>query len=205
MRKTQKLKLMILASAAMVAIPVVAAMAASTSVTVTANFRKAISVTSGTDLNFSKIDYSSNAVTASDYVTVGTNSSVTYAGGNFAGGSGAVTTAGDVQVVTGDPLAVWVECSTTATLANGSNTIQATGIEVTTVGGATTYGSGNACLGAGSPAMGFTLVGGGAAADHIKVGGKLDGSTASGGTIVSGAYSTANAGGSPVIVDIYYQ
>lgn len=202
MFKIKNRKMMIAASAAILSIPVVAALAANptVNVTVTANFRRAISLSSGTNLDFNKVDYSNSTVTSADFVKVGTNSAAIY-GGAWTAGAGAVTTAGDVQVVTGDALPVWVECTNTATLKNGAATIQATGIEVTTASASGAFGTGNACQGIGTHAFGFTLAGSGA--DHIKVGGKLDGGTASGGTIVGGAYSTS--GGTPVRVDVYYQ
>ena len=200
MLKVKNRKLMIAISAAIVALPVVAALAASQNVTVTASFRRAISLTSATGLDFSKIDYSNPTVTGADFVTVGTSGASGY-GGNWSASSGAAVTAGDVQVLTGDALPVWVECTNTATLKNGTNTIQATGIEVDVSTNTHASGLGNTCQGIGTHAFGFTLTGG--AADHIKVGGKLNGGTASAGTIASGAYSTST--GTPVQVDVYYQ
>jgi hypothetical protein len=167
------------------------------------NFQGALSLASPTPLNFDRVDFANVTVSNADHVDIGSNSQAHYFGA-FTPGAGAAPTAGDVQVIVGSAgLPVQVTCDSSVTLANGNNTIKVTGIEIA-ANGPVPYGSGAKCNGSsGASALNFVLLGLGA--DHIKIGGKLDGGTASGGVITTGIYTTTAAGGSDIQVNVVYQ
>lgn len=176
-----KTRILMLASAAVVALPVAIAIAAPTSVPVTVSFRQAITLNTTSDLAFGQIDYASAAVTGADTVTIDPDGTATPAG-TFTLGAGP-RTSGNVNVVTADALAASVYCDTSATLTSGANSIVVNNVTIDANAGADI-----ACSGIGTGVGSFVLTGGGA--DNIRVGGTLDGATAlPGGNIVSGAYA----------------
>lgn len=198
MFKNKKLRLLGLAAAAFVALPV-AAYATTTAMHATATFYAAITLTP-TDMQFSKVDYSATPSLAGDFVRLGTNNAATY-GGVFSAHTGASTAAGTVTVNTGTTGAtVDIACSTTGVMADaGTGLISVTGTEVTTgAGGA--YGTGSACAGTGTPSTTKVLAGG----DVFKLGGQINGSTQAG-AWVGGAYDTNSAGGTNISVQVTYQ
>lgn len=171
-------------------------MAASTTIDATATFRQAITLGNEADMAFGTIDYVT-PVAGADTVTMATDGTLTGAGNFSAAASG---TAGSVDIVTGtDGLTVEVQCDTTATLTDGTESIQVTGLEIATIDN---LAATSACAGIGTPAMAFVL--NSATNATIKVGGVLDGSTASGG-FAGGAFSTANGGGDNIQIDVIYQ
>lgn len=183
MLKFNSTKLLMLASAAIVAIPLATAVAGPATVPVTATFRQAISLATTSDLAFGKIDYVSATVTGSDKVVLAPDGTATPSG-NFSLATGLPRTAGNVNVLTATTgLAASVYCSTSATLSDGSSHT----ITVNSIKFATNGGSATSCAGLGTGAGSFTLSGGGA--DNVTVGGTLDGGTASGGTIFPAAYT----------------
>jgi hypothetical protein len=149
-------------------------------------------------MDFGTIEFSA-APAAGDTASLGTNGAIAYAG-NFSGG--ATGTAGEVNIATGNVGAtVEVFCDNVGTLTRtGGGSINVNNIEVAFTGGA--LGSGSACNGvSGAAATTRVLAGGGA--DLILLGGRLDGATAA--AFVGGSYSTANAGGDSIQVDVFYQ
>lgn len=189
-------KILMLAGAAVVALPV-AVIAAPTSVESTATFRAAVSLQTNNALEFSIVDYASPTVTGADTVVLNPQTGAATYNGQFSAGTGAAVAPGEVEILTSsaDPASVY--CSTSATLTDGGgNTIGVTGVNF--YNGTSVV----ACAGTGTGAGSFTLTAGGG--DLIQIGGTLDGATASGGTIVPANYSTANAGGSAIQVDVIY-
>ncbi|GEM_PF-5657033 len=173
-------------------------MAASTTIEATASFREAITLGGEVDMAFGQVDYSGTPG-AGDTVTMDLSGNLTSAG-NFTGA--ATGTAGSVDIQTGtDGLTIEVQCDTTATLtdAAGSESIQVNNISVGTIDN---LGSPSACAGTGSAAMTFALSAG--TNDTLKLGGVLDGNTASAG-FGGGAYSTANTSGDNIEVVVIYQ
>lgn len=179
--------------------------ATTANVDATARFLDAL-VLNAVAMDFGTVEFAA-APAGGDTATLGTNGVINYAG-NFAGsGTG---TAGQVQITSGaDGETVEVFCDTTATMVEGvglTATIDVVAIEVVSeTTGPQAPGSGSACGGVGAvtPATTMVLDIGGGTADTFFLGGQIDGATASG--FVAGTYSTANAGGDDIQVDINYQ
>ena len=187
-----------MASVAAISSAPIIARAATTSIDVTAQFLNAITLANEVNMDFATVEFSA-APAGGDTATLGTNGTITYAG-NFSGaGTG---TAGEVEI-TGGTVGQTVEifCDVSATLARtGGGTINADDIRVSFTAGAP--GAGSACNGvAGAAATTRVLAGGGA--DVILFGGRLNGATAA--SFVAGSYSSANAGGNDIQVDVFYQ
>jgi hypothetical protein len=196
-----KMKIMMLATVAAVAIPATMAVAASTTLHANAFFRAAITLTA-TAMNFSNVDFTAAPSAGTDFVRLGTNNAATY-GGVFAAGAGAAPTAGDVTINTGTSgLVVDVSCDASGTLANaaGDSLISFT-LEVDDAASTGAYGTGFACAGTGTPSTSLTLDG----TDAFKFGAEIDGSTTAGAGAFGGAYSTTNTNGVPVTVVVNYQ
>ena len=176
--------------------------AATTNINAVANFLTAITLGNEADIDFGTIEYSA-VPGAGDTASLGTNGAIAYAG-NFSGaGTG---TAGSVDVTAGtDTSTIEIFCETSATMTDGAGaSIDVVGIEVVPETGATgAYGSGTACAGLGVAATTMALDIGGGTGDTFYFGGQLDGSTAA--SFVAASYSTANAGGSDIQIDVYYQ
>ncbi|MEZ0224936.1 MAG: DUF4402 domain-containing protein [Alphaproteobacteria bacterium] len=186
MHKTYKLKLMILASAAMIAMPI-AAFAANTSVPVTATFRTAVSISPTATLAFGNIDFSGADVTAGS-VTIPTTGSAS-AVAPFSLGTG-TRNAGSATVSGDSGEAITLTCSSAVTLTAGSETINVTPVTYEWPGEAAA-----SCTGA--PVSITTSLTG---SDLVKFGGTIDGSTASNAaTFAPGVYSGA------IVVDVVYQ
>lgn len=189
-------KMMLLASAAVIMIPAGVSMAATTSIDATASFLAAIALANEVDMDFGNIEFAA-APGAGDTATMDTAGNIAYAG-NFSGP--ATGTPGSVDVTGGtDGNVLEIECSSSATLSDGAGaSIDLVSIQVQPEGGAAA-----ACQGAGTPAATMTLDIGGGTADQFTFGGQLDGSTAA--SFVGGSYSTANAGGTNITIDVNYQ
>jgi hypothetical protein len=198
-------KLSLLASAMLVVLPAAAGYATTTNMDATAYFRAAIVLTN-TAMDFSKIDYSAAPSAGADNVTLGTDGVAGY-NGVFAVGDHAAPAAGTVTITSGTAGEnIEVRCDATATLSNVANTssIGITNIEVTddaTDAGGLPTGTGSACLGVGGAAAITTTL---AVNDVFRFGGKINGGVL-GGAWAAGAYSTGNAGGDDIVVDITYQ
>lgn len=193
-------KFLMLATAMIVGAPLSYAIAASTNMDATANFRTAITLTP-TNMDFSDIDVTA-APGAGDTYAMGTNNAI-IAAGVFSTSGGASPAAGTVVVNTGDVGAtVEVRCDASATMADaGGATIGVAGIEVTDSAATAAYGAGNACNGVGGAAATTLVLDG---TDSFSFGGQIDGSTQAG-VWAGGAYSTGNAGGDDIQVDVIYQ
>lgn len=149
-------------------------------------------------MDFATIEFSA-APGAGDTASLGTNGAIGYAG-NFAGvGTG---TAGEVEITTGTVgETVEIFCDAGATLTDGAGaSIDVVGVEVAFAAGA--FGTGSGCNGVGGAAATTRVLAGGGA-DVILLGGQLDGTTAA--AFVAAAYSTANAGGNNIQIDVFYQ
>lgn len=192
-------KLMMLASAAIIAIPVSMASADTTQINAVAVFLNAITLNGEVDMDFGIVEFAA-APAGGDNADLGTDGSIAYAG-NFSGtGTG---TAGSVTVATGsNGYTVEVFCDTTATMTDGAGaSIDVVGIEVVEESLNGPYGGGNACQGPGTAATSLVLNTG--VVDTFKFGGRIDGATAA--AFVAGSYSTGNAGGDDVNIDVFYQ
>lgn len=167
-----------------------------------ADFISGVDVGNEQNMDFGMIDFGP-APGMGDTVSLGTDGTVGYAGGNFSGlGAG---TAGSVDVTVGiNGATVEVFCDSTATLSNGSGgSIDAVGLEVVPENATGAYGAGAPCNGvAGAAAASMVLNIG--TLDTFVFGGQLDGLTAVGfGT--GGTFSTSNIGGDDVQVNVFYQ
>lgn len=194
------MKKIIIASAAVASITS-SAYAATTNIDALVNFVAAITLGNEVDMDFSSVAFSGAPTIAGDNVQLGTDDSITY-NGVFQAGIAPAPTAGEVEITAGNVGAtVDIECDATAVMSDGAgNSIGVANIEITDTAGA--FGAGNACAGIGSTAMSRVLAGGGA--DVLYLGGEIDGSTV-GGTFGAGAYSSANAGGDDIQIDVNYQ
>lgn len=198
---TKNKKFMMLATAAVIALPITMASAATTNINAVALFLDAITLNGEVDMDFGTIEFSA-APAGGDNADLGTDGSIVYAG-NFSGpGTG---TAGSVTIATGtDTYIIEVFCDATATMTDGAGaSIDVVGIEAAETSLAGTYAAaGSACNGvAGAAATNLTLNGG--VVDTFKFGGRIDGATAA--AFVAGSYSTAFAGGNDVQIDVFYQ
>jgi hypothetical protein len=189
--KTNLKKLLLLTSAIAVAMPLAVATAATTNIDAVAKFVEAITLGNEVDMDFGQIEFS-GAPGAGDTVTLTTAGGVTYAGVFDGGGAG---TAGSVEVTVGTVgETVDVFCDNTATMTRtGGGSIGVDNIQVNVGAGAV------ACQGIGSAATTRVLAGG----DVFTFGGRINGATAAG--FVAGDYSTANAGGDNIQIDVFYQ
>ena len=194
-------KLMMLATAAIIAVPISMASAATTNIDAVAVFLDAITLNGEVNMDFDIVEFSA-APAAGDHADLGTNGTIAYLG-NFSGGGTGV--AGSVTIATGtNGQIIEVFCDTTATMTDGAGAsidvvlIEAAAQNVT----GTFAGAGSVCNGvAGAAATNLTMNGG--VLDTFKFGGRVDGATAA--AFVAGSYSTAFAGGDDVQVDIFYQ
>jgi hypothetical protein len=138
-----------------------------------------------------------------DLVSLGTDGSLVYTGG-FSGTS--TGSAGAVAITSGsDGQPVDIFCSTSAHLTNTTGqSIDAVRIKIAPKNATGSYATaGFLCQGpTGNPATTtFPLVFG--TLDTVMLGAQLDGSTVAGG-FTGGSYSTTNAGGRDVQVDVVY-
>jgi len=196
---TKKMKTRLLMGALALIIPASGAIAATTTIEATAQFLNAIVLGNEVDMDFDLIEFSA-APAGGDTASLGTNGNIAYAG-NFTGAGTGI--AGEVEVTTGTVgQVVEIFCDSSGVLTDGAGaSINVTNIEVD-FGAGSAFGGGAACNGvAGAAADTLTLAGGGA--DVVLFGGRLDGATAA--AFVAGNYSTANAGGDNIQVDVFYQ
>jgi hypothetical protein len=171
--------------------------ATSTNVHATATFISNLVLTPS-DMQFGNISFN-GALGSPDTVVLTTAGGISYNGVFSSGGSSTITP-GDVAIAGTFGNQLDVSCSSTATLAQspGSGKIGITGIKVANLSAAS--GGGTACTGASNTVLTFTLTSG--TDDHLKLGGTIDGSTAT--SFAAGTYSTANSGGADVVVDVVY-
>lgn len=171
--------------------------AASTQMGATAVFLSAITLTP-TNMQFGNVTFGA-APGGSDTVTLTTAGGISYAG-TFAAGGGTVA-AGDVAITGSAGNTLNVSCAISGTLAqaSGSGRIDVNNVRIANESAAA--GGGNACAGVGTTVLSFTLTA--ASDDQLKVGGRIDGSTQV--SFAAGSYSTANAGGASIQIDVVYQ
>lgn len=191
-----------LALLAILALPA-AAGAQSANVPSNANFTAGVTLGNEQDFDFGTINFS-GAPGAGDTVSLGTDGSQVFGGGNFSGS--ATGTPGRVDVTAGNNgQVVEVFCDQSATLSNagGTSSIDVVNIKVAPENATGSYAAaGQPCNGvAGAPAHSFTLDLG--VLDTFVFGGQIDAATVSG--TLGGDYSTQNPGGDDIQVNVFYQ
>jgi len=198
MFRTNK-KIMGLALAAAVALPM-GAYAATTNIEATANFLTAITLGGEVNMDFGTIEFAA-LPGVGDTVTIGTDGTLAFAG-TFTGA--ATGTAGGVDITAGtDTSTVEVFCDASATMTRvGGGSIDVITIQADAENATSGAGAGNNCNGVGGAAA-TTLVLNVGTLDTFNFGGQIDGATAA--AFVAGSYSTANAGGDNIQVDVFYQ
>ena len=164
-----------------------------------AQFRQAITLTKNSDIDFSSssaIDFTGTPG-AADFVRLGTDGNVTYAGSAFSGPS--TGTAGDVDIsgATGDDVSI--SCTATATISDGTNTLTVDSLQYSMNTGDVFGSSDDTCDGLDTNPLTYTITG---TSDKILLGGRIVGNS---GTVASGTYSTATAGGTAATVRVVYQ
>lgn len=192
-------KMTLLATAALVALPLTAAHALLTAnLDAAASFNSTLSIVNTTNMDFANWDYGHSPI-AGDTIDLGTDSSVTPSA-NFIQNGGVL--AAGVATVTGvSTFPIEVRCDTSAKLAEaGGVTIDVVNIKVTDGAGAA-YPAGDVCAIA-VPVI-YNLVAGSAV---LKFGGRIDGATASG-AFPAGAvvFNTSIGVGDDIQVDVVYQ
>lgn len=174
------------------------AIAADQDVEVLATMRQAISLTKNLDVDFSSVDPIDFTGTpaGTDFVQLGSNGAITYAGAAFSGPS--TGQAGDVDINGDGTSGVDISCTATATLAEaGGATITANQMQISMNTGDAFGSADYTCAGLGTTPHSYTLTG----TDTILMGGRLVGN----GTIIAGAYSTATGAGVAATVRVVYQ
>jgi len=191
-------KLVLIAAALATLLPAGAVYATSTYVHASATFISNLVLTP-TDMQFGNISFNGTPG-APDTVVLTTGGAISYNGVFSAGGASTIA-AGDVSIAGTVGNVLDVSCTASGTLAqlSGSGAIDVNNVKVANESAAA--GGGSACAGTGSVVLSFALTSG--TDDQVKLGGTLDGSTVS--SFASGAYSTANSGGTPIQVDVVYQ
>lgn len=175
--------------------------AASIPLPVLANFvSSTIVALTSTEMDFGAVSFG-GVPTGADTVTVTTAGARSFGGANFASGGGAPVAAGDVAIVATGGSTLDVSCATSGTLAqaSGAGRIDFNSIRVANESAAA--GGGVSCTGLGNVVLSFTTTV--PADDQLKIGGTIDGATQV--SFGAGSYSTSNAGGSSVQVDVVYQ
>jgi hypothetical protein len=177
-----------------------AAWAATTNIDATANFIAAVTLGNEVDMDFGDIVYSTAPV-GGDTVTLATDGTLSLTGSSFS--PGATGTPGSVDVTAGnDGETVNIQCDATATMGNGAGaSIDIVNIEVATEGNEGPANAGFACAGIGVTATSMVLDLTGGTANSFKLGGTIDGATAS--SFAPGSYSTVN--GDDIQIDVVYQ
>jgi len=192
-------KLLMLATAAIVAFPLTVVNAATTTIEASANFLQGLTLTNVSDVNFGTLDYSAAPSVAADIVTLGTNGTRT-ATGVFSAAGGTVAV-GNILIAGTAGNTVYVRCDTTAILATaGGSTIEMDNISAVAEDATAAYGAGNCAGVGGAAATSFVLTA--TTRDNIIIGGRLDGTNITG--AFGGAYSTTNAGGNDIEVTVFY-
>lgn len=178
------------------------AWAQSTSIDATVTFSEGVVLGNEQNMEFGQVDFDS-APTTGDTVTIGTDGSIQYSGTTFSGGG--TGTAGSIDIAAGNNgQVVEVFCDQAATLTDGNGgSINITGIKAAPENATGSYaGAGAFCNGtSGLPATNFTLNIG--TLDTFKFGGVIDGATAT--SFNGGSFSTGNALGDDIQIDVYYQ
>lgn len=176
-----------------------AAYAADQNVDVLASFRQALTLTKNQDVDFTPgatfIDFAGTPA-GTDLVNLATNNAITYGGVAFSGP--ATGQAGDISISGDGASAVNISCTTGATLAEaGGATVSVNAMEISMNTGDAFGAADDTCAGLGTSPLSHTLDG----TDVILLGGRVVGN----GTIITAAYSTATAGGTPATVRVVYQ
>lgn len=190
-------KLLALFAAAAFLFPAAVVTAATTNLQATATFLAAITLTP-TDMQFGNITFTTTPG-AGDTATLATDGGIAFAG-DFASGGGAVA-AGDVAIVGSAGQTLDVSCDSSGVLAQASGAGRISVNQVRIANESAAAGGGAACQGVGTVVLSFTLTP--ATDDQLKVGGRIDGATQV--SFAAGDYSTANAGGTSIQVDVVYQ
>jgi hypothetical protein len=200
MKRLNKRMLLLLAATAM-AFPAVQSPAVTTSLTATATFLAAITLTP-TTMQFGKIVYSADPSAGTDFARIATDGSLTYGGVMSSGGG--TTAVGNVAVTGTYGQSIDVRCAASGVLSNGAGkTINIDIVKVAKESATGNWASANGkdCTGIGNTVLTFNLTSG--TDDDIKVGAEIIGTGASS-PFVGGAYSTASGGGTNLSIDVIY-
>jgi hypothetical protein len=176
------------------------AWATNTNLTATAILLKAIALTP-TAMNFGTNVYTGEPGTAgaAAWIKVDTAGTRTVDGTTFTANGGTVA-AGDVAIAGTFGYSLDVSCDTSGTMTNaGGDHIDITTIKIAKESAAA--GGGVACNGSGTSVLSFNLTAG--TDDEVFIGATVTGLAASN-PINGGAFSTANAGGTPIVVTVVY-
>ncbi len=176
-----------------------AAHAANQSIQATAFFYSGLIVGNEQAIDFNAIQ-ASGQPGAGDRVSMGSNGTIIYSGIFSGSGSG---TAGSIDILAGsNGQVVEVFCDPTALLSNGAGGTITAVIEVSPENNLGSYGTGQPCNGVSGAPSGALILGVGSL-DTFKFGGQINGSTAT--SFTTGSYSTDNAGGDNVQINLLYQ
>lgn len=161
--------------------------------------RQVISATKGQDLNFGQVGYEASH---GGEIQLGTDGNIQLSGGTFGIDlNGGAPTAGDITLSGDGQSTIEISCENSGVLAaGGSNTLNLQNVELAVDSGQA-FGSGTQCTGLASPITAIDLASNNA--PTILIGGALN--VASNAITSTNTYSTANAGGDPVIMRIVYQ
>jgi len=180
------------------ACPIRALYAMDTDVDASVQMRAAITLSKTKDMDFGIIDYNPSH---SGLIQLATNDTVTLSGASGLVLGGGTPAAGDITIGGDGQSIVEISCETSGTLSDGTaNNLNLQSIEYAIDTGVA-FGAGTACAGLGTSPFLVDLVSN--PAPRILLGGEID---VSGDAIaVSSLYSTTNAGGDPVTVQVVYQ
>lgn len=190
-------KFMLLCAAAAIIVPASLVKATSTNLQAQARFLAAIQLTPS-DMQFGNVTYGA-APSAGDTTTLSTDGGISYAG-TFTGGGGTIA-AGDVAISASPGQRMDVSCNDTGMLAQDAGPGRIAINDVRVANESAAAGGGSACAGIGTVVLSFTLTP--SSDDQIKIGGRIDGATQV--AFAAGDYSTTNAGGSNILIDVIYQ
>ncbi len=158
-----------------------------------AAFESSISFSTTNTMQFGTINFSN--IGSSDRANLATNNAMTYTG-SFSGPSTGIAGYVSVQGVENNvTLEVYCDTNAVLTRSSGGGSIQVTNLEVDTEDSRGAIGTGSPCQGVAAPAVTFNY--NNPSRDTIYIGGRLNGSTATGLTN-GGTFSTANSGGNNI-------
>lgn len=168
------------------------ALAASIDVGAVLDSKQALSLSNVQSMNFGHIDF---VTVHSGTIQLATNGAVSFLNGVGLVASGAPS-AGSVDIGSDGISAMEVSCETGGVLADtAANTLTLANTEIV-AGVGVALGNGTACAGIGTTPLVVT------GATIIRIGGSID---VAGNALHTGVYSSVNAGGDPVTIDVIYQ
>jgi hypothetical protein len=186
--------------AALLVLPAGGVYAVNTNLTAVGIFLQAITLTP-TSMNFGQNTYASEPALggAGAWVKVDTAGTRTVDGTVFVAAGGTVA-AGDVAITGTFGTSIDVSCATSGVMTNaGGKVLNISAIKVAKESAAA--GGGVACNGSGTTVLTFNLTSG--TDDQVKIGATVTGTGATN-PLVGGSFSTANGGGTPIVVTVVY-